>query len=252
MQVRKKKKNYETVNRVERVIISMCDDNASECLRLCTLARNMYNENLRLAKEHYKNTKKYLDFVKSYKIVTETKNEHYYAFNSTRLAKAVMLKLEKNYLSFFELLKLKKAGEYKKKVRPPSYLKDDKLFVVEYNLEAVSKPLLLEGKLALAASNIEIPCTIKPETIKQIRIVPKQNHFVIEIVYEKKVVAPLPDNGIVAMMDMGVQNLVTVACNQATPCCFSGRAFKSLILHYDYLVREEENDSLKESKHQKE
>lgn len=72
--------------------------------------------------------------------------------------------------------------------------------------------------------------------IKQVRIVPQHNRFVVEIVYKtNKTIVYKPDNGRYLGIDPGVDNLFAIASNVAgfQPVLINGRPLKSINQYYN-------------------
>ena len=86
---------------------------------LCSLAKNMYNVALYNIRQHFFNTGKYLNYYDNYHLAKE--NENYKLLNSN-MAQQIIKEADGSFKSFFELLKLKKAGKYDAKVKIPKYL----------------------------------------------------------------------------------------------------------------------------------
>jgi putative transposase len=99
--------------------------------------------------------------------------------------------------------------------------------VVIYPRDAISKPALNKGIIKLSQTNIEFPT--KAKSLDQVRIVPKLDHYVIEVVYT--VEEPALSNGrYMAGIDLGLNNLMAITSNHPgiTPLLINGRPLKSL------------------------
>ena len=88
---------------------------------LCFNSKNLYNKALYLVRQHYFETKGYLNFFKVSKLMIASKDEDYYAL-PTRVANQTLMLLDRNFKAFFALLKKKKKNEYDKPIRIPRYL----------------------------------------------------------------------------------------------------------------------------------
>ena len=80
------------------------------------------------------------------------------------------------------------------------------------------------GKLRLSQTDIYIPTKLTDFTsLKEVRIVPRTHHYVIEVVYQVKEKTHY-DNGKYASIDLGLNNLATVAFNDGSkPLIVNGR-----------------------------
>ena len=98
-----------------------------------------------------------------------------------------------------------------------------------YPSDALSKPALNKGIIKLSQSSIEFPTFVT--NINQVRIVPKLNYYVIEVVYTVYDVEQKQSN-YVAGIDLGLTNLMAITSNQPgiKPLLINGRPLKSIWL----------------------
>jgi Probable transposase. len=83
--------------------------------------------------------------------------------------------------------------------------------VVVYPIDAISKPALTKGTVKLSQTNIEFPTQAK--NVDQVRIVPKLDHYVIEVVYTVNNDLPKSDGKYIAGVDLGLNNLMAITSN---------------------------------------
>jgi len=98
-----------------------------------------------------------------------------------------------------------------------------------------SRTALREGKIVLCDVDHELPLPdkIDPESVTQIRIVPKVNGITVEVVYKIPMPA-LKKNGKKAAGDLGVNNLIAIAGERGVqPKIFNGRPAKSINQFYN-------------------
>lgn len=136
--------------------------------------------------------------------------------------------VDKAFKAYFTLVRKKKVGDYTKKIGIPRYLsKTSGRCVVPYPKDALS--LKNDGFVKLSMTNIVIKTKLSRKDIQAARIVPKGNHFVIEILY-KAVVKPLKSETPkrVAFIDPGLNNLMTVTSNCFNPIIYNGKPLKSI------------------------
>ncbi|WP_246862972.1 transposase [Dolichospermum sp. UHCC 0315A] len=134
--------------------------------------------------------------------------------------------------SFFFLAALKDwakhQGKYLGQPKMPRYKhKERGRNIVIYPIDAISKPALTKGIVRLSQSNIQIP-TIAGN-VDQVRIVPKLNYYVIEVVYT--VDEPVKSTGkYSAGIDLGLNNLMAITSNHSgiKPLLINGRPLKSI------------------------
>jgi len=170
----------------------------------------------------------YLNFFGVNKLMIESKDEDYYAL-PTRVSNQTLRLLDSNFKSFFSLVKKKKGGNYDKSIRIPKYLDKEGRYITVFPKEAVSKVYLRKGIIKLSSLSIEIPTKKANESnIVEVRVLPRNNHHVIEVVYKVDNVKPKSDNGRYASIDLGLDNLATIGSNVVEPFIINGRPLKSI------------------------
>jgi putative transposase len=143
--------------------------------------------------------------------------------------------VDNNFKTFFALLKLKQKGSYSEKVSIPNYLDKDGRYVIKYEKQALgSKEFKKANQIKLSKTNIVLNTKVTNwDSIKEVRIVPKGNHYVIEVVYEKEVKETIISNNI-ASIDLGLNNLCTVTFNNGEkPLVINGKPLKSINQYYN-------------------
>ena len=96
--------------------------------------------------------------------------------------------------------------------------------VVKYEKQSLGlRHFKKTGKLLLSKTNIEINTQIKDfQLIKEVRIIPRSNHYVIEVVYEKE--EKVNNGDIITSIDPGLNNLSTLTFSDGrTPLIFNGK-----------------------------
>lgn len=154
-----------------------------ECDKLSFLAKNLYNATLYVQRQSFFNSSsKFLNYYAVNKMFT-TGNQVDYRMLPAKVSKQVQMLVDKNFKSYFALVKKKNKGNYDKPVKIPRYLDKTKgRFVVPYPKDALG--LKNEGFVKLSKTNIIIPTKINSNSITGARIVPKGNHYIIEILYD--------------------------------------------------------------------
>uniref|UniRef100_UPI00342BF858 transposase n=1 Tax=Okeania sp. SIO2F4 TaxID=2607790 RepID=UPI00342BF858 len=101
------------------------------------------------------------------------------------------------------------------------------------------KPLVI-GNLKLGIINpsktgIYLKTLVPTSQIKQVRLVPRLNHYVIEVIYEKCEKQYELEKNHWASIDIGLNNLATLNFNQAgiKPLLINGRPLKSIDQYYN-------------------
>lgn len=210
----------------ERHLIKSTHPFYDECDRLTFLAKNLYNATLYYQRDSFFNQ----DFKSYYdvnRVFTHTNQRDYRAL-PTRVSKQVQMLVDKSFKSYFALVRKKIASDYSSKVRIPSYLdKTSGRCVVPYTKGALS--LKNEGFVKLSKTDIIIKTKVSKKNIQAARIVPKGNHFVIEILY-KVTKKPLKSEKSkrLAFVDPGLNNLMTVTSNCFNPLIYNGKPLKAI------------------------
>lgn len=210
----------------ERHLISSSHPYFSECDQLTFLGKNLYNATLFYQRASFFK-KDFQNYYAVNKVFTHENQADYRALPA-KVSKQVQMLVDKSFKSYFALVKKKVKGDYDSPVRIPKYLHKVKgRCTLPYPKDALS--LKKEGIVKFSKTGIEISTKIEKEKIQGARIVPKGNHFIIEILY-KEVKKPLVSETIqkVAFIDPGLNNLMTVTSNAFSPLLYSGRKLKSM------------------------
>lgn len=213
---------------IEKHIINSSHSFYKECDELCFKSKNIYNQALYNVRKYYFDNKKYLNYYSNYHITKE--QECYNYLPSNVFCQTVRL-VDRNFKSFFSLIK---NPSIKNKI--PKYLdiKNGRCVTI-YPKKTLSKKIFFKtGKIYLSQSNIYITTRIKDfNQIKEVRIVPRVNHYVIEVVYKKEE-KQHNETGIIASIDLGLNNLATVTFNNGkNPIIINGRPIKSINQYFN-------------------
>lgn len=210
----------------ERHLIKSTHPFYDECDKLTFLAKNLYNATLYYQRDSFFN-KDFKNYYDVNRVFTHTNQKDYRALPS-KVSKQVQMLVDKSFKSYFALVKKKQSNEYSRSVRIPRYLgKTSGRCVVPYPKDALS--LKNDGFVKFSKTNIVIKTKLSRGDIKAARIVPKGNHFLIEILY-KVMKKPLKSENPkrLAFVDPGLNNLLTVTSNCFNPILYNGRPLKSI------------------------
>ena len=210
----------------ERHIVKPSSPLFSECDNLAFLAKNLYNSTLYYQRQSLFDS----DFQNYYAVnreFTHTNQPDYRALPA-KVSKQVQMLVDKNFKSFFALVKKINTEGYSPKVKLPKYLdKVEGRCTVPYPKDALS--LKVAGYVKFSKTSITIKTNVPKENIQGARIVPKGNHYVIEILYRvvsKPLRSELPKR--VAFIDPGLNNLMTITSNCFSPILVNGRPLKAV------------------------
>lgn len=168
------------------------------------------------------------------------KDTEQYKALPAKVSSTVLLMVQHNFKAYFKATAeyYKNPSKFLGRPKLPKYLNiETGRFFVSYTNQAFSKKVFKKtGKILLSKTNIEFKTKIKDiESINCIRIVPRDDHFVIEVVYTIEDAKPLVDNQRYASVDLGVNNLMAITsnCKDVKPVVVNGRPLKSINQFYN-------------------
>jgi putative transposase len=114
--------------------------------------------------------------------------------------------------------------------------------VLIYTMQAVSrgKRSLQRGIIKPSMLPIEVKTQQDPKQIDQVRITPRNGHYIVEVIYSKKPVQAHVDPAFCAAIDLGVTNLAAITSNRVgfIPRLVNGRTLKAMNQWYNKRVKE--------------
>ncbi|WP_251950481.1 RNA-guided endonuclease InsQ/TnpB family protein [Thermococcus argininiproducens] len=212
------------------------DKKTYKLLRILThLSKDLYNLTLYVTRQHYELNGIFLPYARAYHLL---KNSIPYKLLPSQAAQQTMKIVERNYRSFFRLLKERKKGNYNRPIRPPKFLPKDGHFLLIFPYQSFKvkedKVILTLGrnfakKFGVMHLEIPLPKNVKGHRIKEIRILPKYNAlwFEVEYVYEVEPEKKGLDYSKYLAIDLGVDNFATCVSTTGTAFVVEGRWLKS-------------------------
>jgi len=152
---------------------------------------------------------------------------------TTQSAQQCLRLLEKNWKSFFKAIKdwKKNPDNYTGRPRLPNYLPKNGrniLILTNYNCK------LKNGVIKFPKVFNGFTLNTKVSNLQQVRILPKNKHLIIEIVYCMEIQKVKGDNGRYLGIDIGLDNLATIANNiGALSIIINGKGLKSINKFYN-------------------
>jgi len=210
---------------VERHFINEKHKDFKEIDDLAFRSKNLYNYALYTIRQHYFQTRFYINYNELNKQLQS--HEAYKALPS-KVSQQVLIKLHKNWLSYFEALKAYKIDPSKFYAKPKIPRYKDKIKgrnLLTYNNQAIGK-----NNKQLSKTNITINTT---KIVQEVRIVPKTFGYYIEVVYNTEEAKQFRKNKKFASIDIGVNNLVAITSNSAKALLVNGRPLKSINQHFN-------------------
>ena len=231
------------LTRVEKHVISPSDEWYRRLAELCALSKNLYNHANYLARQAFFKEGKWLRYTELDQLLKKDLDyPDYRAMPTAQSAQQTLRLLEENWASFFASIKdwTGNREKYTGRPRPPKYLDKKGRYILVFTNQncrirdgLVRFPKVLNG------------FSVKPEflqrddysSFQQVRLVPRGDRIIIELVYKIPAKPQLPENGRLMGIDIGVNNLV-VACNNAGAPAFAinGRPLKSINQNYNRMA----------------
>ncbi|MBD2606982.1 IS200/IS605 family element transposase accessory protein TnpB [Scytonema hofmannii FACHB-248] len=212
---------------VEKHVINRQHKFWKKCDYLALQSKHLYNAANYIQRQYFFETKKYYNSIDIYH---QTKNLEAYRYVPTKVSKQIVRKVSEAWSCWLAALKdwSKYPEKYLGKPKMPGYKhKERGRNIVVYPRDAISKPALKKRIIKLSQTDIEFPT--QANNVDQVRIVPKLNHYVIEVVYTVEDTAK-SDGKYIAGVDLGLNNLMAITSNQSgvKPLLVNGRPLKSL------------------------
>ena len=141
--------------------------------------------------------------------------------------------LDKNWISFFESVKKwnKNKDGYTGRPKLPKYLNKNGRNIVTLTNQNCK---LKDNFVQFPAYFNKYELNTNVNNLQQVRILPRNKHFVIEVVYKSKEKELSNDNGKYISIDIGINNLATI-CNNVgvSPIVINGKNLKSINQWYN-------------------
>ena len=217
----------------EQHILTRNDSRFEAVDRAAFVAKNLYNAALYLVRQSFIFQSEYLNY---YDIHAQMKTHEAYQALPRKVSEQVLRMLHQNWQGFFAAMKAYRADPSKFRKPPglPRYLdKMDGRYVLVYTIQALSKPALKRG--VIAPSGLAIELRTKQTRIAQVRIVPKGQFYVVEVVYEQDIQPAAVDAALIAGIDVGLNNLAAITSNKPgfVPVLINGRPLKYINQGYN-------------------
>ena len=231
------------VQLTQQIVVSNKSSKFAQLDELCFLSKNLYNVALYHIRQYYKETGKYLSYNKLAKKLSDSNNLDYRAMPYAQSAQQVLRQVDNQYKAFYASIKSKKIQG--KKVRLPKYKDKENgrnIFVYTSQCAKVSN-----GVVYLKTKQGKLSFNVVTNNIQQVRLVPRANHIIVEIIYNKECEAK-QDNSRYASIDLGLDNLCTLTSNTAQSIIVDGKLLKSINYHYNK-TKAKLQSKLKQGKH---
>jgi putative transposase len=220
----------------ERHIIKSTEHRFVEIDGLAFKSKNLYNAANYVIRQSFVYGWGYINYNEINRLM---KSHQTYKDLPAKVSQQILMILDKNWQAFFAAVKAYKIEPMRFTSRPklPKYKNKVKgRNILVYTIQAISSKQLKKGIIKLSGTNILIKTKLKPSQLCQVRLVPKCDSYVIEVIYDQ------PESTIdenqkesVASIDLGLNNLVALTSNQPgfIPLLINGRPLKSINQFYN-------------------
>ena len=253
------------VQRTETHIIKESDPIYAWILDECLRSKNLYNRALYVYRQaftgkhdnipEFKDIINHDKFIASFALVNrlnELKDNDFCSMMKKNGAQQIVFQVDRTMKSWFAALKSYKKDPSKFRGRPriPSYKKKDELNCLTYT--TADAKLQKDGTINLRR-DIKLPIHTNLSSFQQVRLVPKNGHVQVEIIYNKEITDSSLDKTRAIGIDLGLNNLMAITSNIGNISnLVNGRPLKSVNQYYNkrkaHLISLLEKGKLKSSK----
>lgn len=218
---------------VEQHVISRKDLRFAVIDAAAFAAKNLYNAALYVARQAYIFEGRYLNYNEMDRRMQP--HEAYKALPA-KVAQQILKQLDKNWKSYFEAHEAYKEDPSRFQARPrlPKYKhKTEGRNLLVYTEQAISQRGLKQG--LIQPSKLPIRIKTKHKSVDQVRIIPRDGYYVVEVVYEKVPQQANVNPALCAGIDLGINNLAAISSNKTgfVPILVNGRSVKAMNQWYN-------------------
>jgi IS605 OrfB family transposase len=203
---------------------------------LSEISNNLYNQALYIVRKELQDNHKwirYYDLNKIMMIIPNLEGEINYRKLKAQIAQQILKLVDKNFTSYFKSIKDWSKNKFKYKGMPklPNFHKPKSKNIIIYTNQ---DSRIRNNKIYLNRDfYINIPkVDINFSKFQQIRILPKNNYYEIEIIYNKDEINMNLNQNNYLSIDLGINNLAT-CISQDNSFIFSGKLIKSINQYFN-------------------
>ena len=220
--------------RVEKHIIKSNNKYYKILDEYCFKSKNLYNFANYHIRKTFIDTGVWLKYNKLDKMLKQKGIDFDYRNMPTAQSSQQCLKLlDKNWKSFFKSIKdwVKHKDKYSGRPKLPKYLKKNgRNILILTNQNCKLKNNIINFPKSFNGFELKT----KANNIQQVRMLPRNKHIVIEVVYKINIKDKIKDNNKYVSIDIGLDNLATLTNNcNIQPVIINGRKMKSINKYYN-------------------
>ena len=222
---------------VERHLIRNDDPRFAPIDQAAFASKNLYNQANYQIRQSFIHEGHYLPYAE---IFHRLKHHDCYRALPCKVSNSILIQLHKNWLSFFAAMEAYREDPTSFTGRPrlPGYKDKEKgRNILIYDKQALGKRAFKKtGKLVPSGLPLPIATNITDwEKMAQVRIVPRLDGYMVEVVYEQQEQPAPVDHTLIAALDLGVNVLAALTSSKPgfTPRLVTGKPIKSLNQHYN-------------------
>src|SRR5450755_297747 len=218
---------------VEQHIIRKSDPRYEVIDRAAFASKNLYNLANYHMRQSFIHSAAYLGYAEVYHLVKQTDA---YTALPRKVSNDVLRLLDKNWKAYRKALAAwyEDPSQFSGRPKLPGYKDKAKgRNILIYDIQAISKTGLKRG--VVVPSQLDIEIKTKHTNVDQVRIVPRNGHYVVEVVYRREPVQAEVNPALSAGIDIGVNTLAMLTSNKAgfVPRLVNGRPVKSINQYYN-------------------
>ena len=203
-----------------------------ECEVVCVISKQLYNVGLYELRQNLFKQKQFLSYKTLYQAMK--KNENWEAL-PRKISNKVWMQVKGSWSLWLQGLKKykKNASQFTGRPKIPKY--NQSMNMVTYEKGALGTRGLKKNQLRLSQTNIILDTSIIKGEVKEVKIIPRNGLFLIKATYVEEMKDNILNYSKMAGLDLGLNNLMTVASNQADiqPIMVNGSALKSINHHWN-------------------
>ncbi len=226
---------------VEQHVIRRSDPRFAVIDEAAFKAKNLYNAANYEYRQAFIHQGKYLAYGEVQKRMQS--HEAYKALPA-KVSQQILMILGRNWKAFREALAAyyEDPSKFLGRPKPPKYKHKTKgRNLLVYTLQALSGGQSKRGiQRIVQPSGLPIEVKTQQKNINQVRIIPRNGYYVVEVIYSKEPVQAQVDSSFCVAIDLGVTNLAAITSNRAgfIPRLVNGRPLKAINQWYNKRMKE--------------